>query len=125
MKEEKGLTHIYHLNEDHPVVKPLKKAYGIDLILSAHPKEAFVNADPNIISLALHGSYADGSFDEKSDVDILAITTSKRDVILPAIHGLEDKLDKEVNVTVFKLFEWRKMADKDDGHILLYGSGFR
>jgi hypothetical protein len=54
-------------------------------------------------------------------------------VILPAIHGREDKLDKEVNVTVFKLFEWRKMADKDDafyknvirGHILLYGSGLK
>lgn len=95
--------------------------------------KTFINADPNIISLALYGSYADGSFDEKSDVDILAITTSKQEVLLPAIHNLEDKVGKEVNVTTFKLFEWRKMADQGDEvynnlinlHILLYGSGIK
>lgn len=130
IKDEKGLAHIYHLNEDHPVVKPLKKAYGIDLILSAYPKEAFINADPNIISLALYGSYANGSFDEGSDVDFLIVTASKKEKILDTIMVLEDKLGKEVNVSAFKLSEWLALAKKSDAfyknvvanHVLLYGA---
>lgn len=65
VKEEIGLAHLYHLNHDNPIVAPLKKAYGLSFILSARPKEIFLEADPNIISMALFGSFADGSFDEK------------------------------------------------------------
>ena len=83
-KEEKGLAHYYHLDPNNPVVVPLKKAYGLDLILSARPREVFLKADPNMISLALYGSYASGEFDEDSDVDFLVVTPSKKEsVILP------------------------------------------
>jgi hypothetical protein len=67
-KEEKGLAHIYRLDSDNGVVAPLKKAYGIVFVLSSKPKEKFLEIDPNIISLALFGSYAEGSFDEKNHI---------------------------------------------------------
>jgi predicted nucleotidyltransferase len=132
-KDEKGLAHYYQLDLSNPVVVSLKKAYGLDLILSSDPRDAFMNADENIISLALYGSYAGGDFDEDSDVDFLVVTPSKRETLMDAIRELEDKLGKEVNVTVFKPGEWRALAKKGDAfykniirrHVLLYGSGLK
>jgi hypothetical protein len=132
-KDEKGLAHYYQLDLNNPVVTPLKKAYGLDLILSSSPMEAFLNADENIISLALYGSFAGGDFDEDSDVDFLVVTPSKREMLMATIHELEGKLGKEVNVTVFKPGEWRAMAKNGDAfyknvikqHVLLYGSGLK
>jgi len=56
---------------------------------------------------------------------------SKKELLLPAIRELEDKLNKEVNTTIFRLSEWRKLANMQDAfyknvvanHVLLYGSG--
>lgn len=132
-KEEKGLAHIYRLNADNSVIAPLKKAYGIAFVLSSKPKEKFLEIDPNIISLALFGSYADGSFDEKSDLDFLIVTPSRKEIPIRAVRGLEEELQKEVSISVFKLSEWRAMAKKGDAfykrivenHILLYGSGLK
>ncbi len=133
MKEEKGLAHIYRLNADNGMVAPLKKAYGIAFVLSSKPKENFLEIDPNIISLALFGSYADGSFDEKSDVDFLIVTFTAKEKLINAAKGLEDELKKAVSISVFKLSEWRAMATRGDAfykrivenHILLYGSGLK
>jgi predicted nucleotidyltransferase/biotin operon repressor len=130
IKEELGLAHYYHLNVRNPVIEPMKKAYGRDFILSVRPQDIFLSADQNIISLALYGSYASGSFDEESDVDFLVVTASKKDKILKAIMELENKLGKEVNVSVYDLSEWLALAKKGDAfyknvadnHVLLYGT---
>lgn len=132
-KEEKGLAHIYRLDSDNSVVAPLKKAYGITFVLSSKPKEKFLEIDPNIISLALFGSYAEGSFDEKSDIDFLAVTGASKEMFIKAAKRLEEELEKEVSLSVLKLSEWRAMAKKGDAfykrivenHILLYGSGLK
>lgn len=133
LKEERGLAHIYRLNADNSVIAPLKKAYGIAFVLSSKPKEEFLEADPGIISLALFGSYVDGSFDEKSDIDFLAVTSARKETFTKIIKRLEGKLKKEVSVSVFKLSVWRAMARKGDAfykrivenHILLHGSGLK
>lgn len=132
-KEEKGLAHIYRLDSDNSVVAPLKKAYGIAFVLSSKPKERFLEVDTNIISLAFFGSYAEGSFDEKSDIDFLIVTGAGKEMLVKAAKRLEDELEKEVSLSVLKLSEWRAMAKKGDAfykrvvenHILLYGSGLK
>lgn len=133
VKEEKGLAHIYRLNPDSAVVAPLKKAYGIAFVLSSKPEEKFLEIDQDIISLALFGSYADGSFDEKSDIDFLVIATRKKEEFSKAAQILENILKKEVNISVVRLPEWRTMAKRKDAfykrvvedHIMLYGSGLK
>jgi predicted nucleotidyltransferase len=133
VKDEKGLAHYYRLDANNPVVVSLKKAYGLDFILSARPREVFLKADSNILSLALYGSYASGTFDEDSDVDFLVVTPSKKESVMGAIRELEDALGKEVNVSVFRLYEWRGLANKEDAfyinvvtdYVLLYGAGLR
>lgn len=130
-KDDKGYVILYRLNREDPVIISLKKAYGLEFILSAKPQDIFLKADPAILSMALYGSYAEGTFDEKSDVDFLIVTPSKNETLLPAVRELEDKLDKEVNIVTFRLAAWRKLADNKDAfyqnvvtnHILLFGSG--
>jgi hypothetical protein len=96
-------------------------------------KEKFLEIDPNIISLALFGSYAEGSFDEKSDIDFMIVTDARKEILIKAAKRLEEELEKEVSLSVLKLSEWRAMAKKGDAfykrvvenHILLYGSGLK
>lgn len=131
IKEEQGYTTLYRLNLGNSIVVSLKKAYGLEFVISAKPEDILLRSDPGIISLALYGSYADGTFDEHSDIDFLIVTQSKKETLLPAIRELEDKLEKEVNVVFFRLSEWRKLANDRDAfyknvvanHVLLYGSG--
>jgi predicted nucleotidyltransferase len=132
-KEEKGLAHIYSLDSENSMVAPLKKAYGIAFVLSSKPKEKLLEIDPNIITLAIFGSFAEGSFDEKSDIDFLIMTSARKELFVQAAKRLEEELDKEVSLSVLKLSEWRAMAKKGDAfykrvlenHILLYGSGLK
>jgi len=131
VKEERGQAHLYKLDSEHCLAAPLKKAYGLTRVISSGAKEKFLGADNAMISLALFGSYADGSFDEKSDVDFLIVTPSGRERLVSAAKELEGRLGKEVGISVFKLSEWRLMGKKGDAfyrrvagnHVLLYGSG--
>jgi predicted nucleotidyltransferase len=86
--------------------------------------------DENIISLALVGSYADGSYDEKSDLDFLVITPSRKN-FADLGRKFEAEFGAGVNVTVFKLSQWRQLARSGDAlykkvvesHVLLCGGG--
>jgi predicted nucleotidyltransferase len=137
IKEEKGLAHIYHLNREHPVMVALKKAYGISLIQSTGPVEAFLQADPNIVSFALYGGYADGSFDEHSDIEFVAVAPSAIDKFSntrkfsEVRKTIEDKVGKPVAIFVATMSIWSAMKSANDpmyrkimdNHILIYGNG--
>lgn len=130
LEEKRGPMHIYKLNLEHPAINSIKKAYGMIKVLEAKPEKRFLAVDENIISLALVGSYADGSYDERSDLDFLVITPSKRD-FGEASRNLETELKVEVNISIFKLSQWRQLARRGDAfykrvvenHVLLYGGG--
>lgn len=130
VKEERGLAHLYKLSLEHRLTPPLKKAYGLAFVLSSRLAERLLEVDENIISVALFGSYADGSFDEKSDVDLLIISPTRKEETFEMIKRLEDDMRKNVGTSFFKLSDWRLMAKKEDAfykrvvenHVLLYGS---
>ena len=133
VQRRKGAGPYLQVGSDNSMVAPLKKAYGIAFVLSSKPKEKFLEIDPNIISIALFGSYAQGSFDEKSDIDFLIVTSARKEMFIKAAQKLEEEMQKEVSLSVLKLSEWRAMAKKEDAfykrivenHILLYGSGLK
>lgn len=130
IKEEKGLAHLYKLNLEHPAVVAMKKAYGMIRVFQLRPAERFLERDENVISLALVGSYADGSYDEKSDLDFLVITPSRKN-FAELGRKFEVEFETGVNITVFKLSQWRQLAKRGDAlykkiaesHVLLYGGG--
>jgi uncharacterized protein len=132
-KEIKGQGHFYSLDNDNCVVPPLKKAYGLSFVLSARPATAFLSVNPDLISLALYGSYARGDFDEISDIDFLILTHCDKTKLIPALKIIEDRLGKDANISVFRLSDWKAMADSDDAyyknvvrdHIILHGSDIK
>lgn len=133
VKEIRGREHFFTLNLQNCVVPPLKKAYGLALVMSSRPEQAFLDVDPELISIALYGSYARGDFDERSDIDFLVLTHTDKLKLMPALHSIEDNLGIEANITTFRLSEWKSLADSGDAfyknvvsdHTLLHGSGIK
>ncbi len=130
-KEEIGLAHLYKLNNEHPLVKSLKRAYGLVRLLGAGLISKTLDADDGVISIALYGSFASGEYDEKSDVDLLVISANdSKTRISIALREIELKLELKVSVEVLSLTQWRALARKNDAfrkrvvenNVLLYGS---
>ncbi|MDD5484713.1 MAG: nucleotidyltransferase domain-containing protein [Methanocellales archaeon] len=133
LREDWGLAHLYKLNNESTVAKSLKKAYGFMRIQELKIADKFLEADENMISLALYGSYATGDYDEKSDIDLICITPSDRNVFTSLVNDLERDLGVEMSLEVFNLSQWRSLARKNDvfyrrvveNHVLLHGSGLK
>jgi predicted nucleotidyltransferase len=129
-KEEKGKAHYYFLNNEPVFVKFLKVSYFLAKIEEWKIEEKFNNQDEYLISLAVYGSYASGSFDEKSDIDLLLISSKSKEHFLDLIQNIEKYSNKEVNFEVFNLSKWQKIKKENEpfyqeiirNHILLTGS---
>jgi predicted nucleotidyltransferase len=129
-KEEKGKAHYYFLNNEFPFVKFLKVSYFLAKIKEWKIEEKFRNQDENLISLAVYGSYASGDFDEKSDIDLLLISSKSKEHFSNLTQNIEKYLNKEVNSEVFNLSKWQKIKKENKpfyqefirNHILLTGS---
>ena len=129
-KEEKGKAHYYFLNNELPFVKFLKVSYFLAKIEEWKIEEKFINQDEDLISLAVYGSYASGNFDEKSDIDLLLISSKSKVHFLNLIQNIEKYLSKEVNFEVFNPSKWQKIKKENEpfyqeimrNHILLTGS---
>lgn len=121
---KKGRTHFYRLENDSYFVKNLKKVHilsKINTISFTFPEE--------IISVAIYGSYASGEFDERSDFDLLIISSEKKDY--PQVSKkIEDTLHVPVSPLVLTPFEWQELSREDTefymevikDQVLLYGS---
>ena len=100
---------LYKGNLESSAFKHLKVAYNLAWLeekgIVDHLKENLAG----LSSLVLYGSFAKGENDEKSDIDILAISSSakKRDI------GLMDMLGREISLTVLKPAEWKEQAKKN------------
>lgn len=118
----------FYLNNRHPLVKELKRLYFNLLLHENNFINNLIQHNPSIINLLLYGSHASGEYSEKSDVDLLVISQNK-EIDISAVKKLEKQLNKEVQVSVYTIGEWRKLTKKDDPfiksvlskHILLYG----
>lgn len=83
---------------------------------------------PGCTSLALYGSGARGTYDEKSDIDLLVVGEESC-VRYDVVQAVEEELGFELQVTVIPYYRWEQMLVTDDvfarnvfrDHILLGG----
>ncbi len=130
-KEEKGLAHLYRLNDEMPLTRYLKVTYTLARILAHGVVEEFLHLDESIISIAIYGSYATGEHDEKSDIDLLIITPGNKNAFTSLSGELGSELGVKISPLVLKLHEWQRMEKVDrvfhdrvvENHILLHGPG--
>ncbi|MBU2476649.1 nucleotidyltransferase domain-containing protein [Candidatus Micrarchaeota archaeon] len=122
-KERTANVLSYSLKET-PLTLELKKCFFISKIMPF--VEEFQKENPFVTSLVLYGSHAKGTFDEKSDIDLIAISQNKK-IKLNALKKMEEKTSKEAGIQVFTLTEWRKQSKDSFGlavtknNILLFG----
>ena len=64
--EKIGTAHMFTLNNSSYIARELKKTFMVLKLWEGKLEELA----PNAISLAVYGSIASGSFDEKSDIDV-------------------------------------------------------
>ncbi len=95
---------------DNPLVRQLKIFYMISTI---YPLAREMCEKINATTVAIYGSCASGTYDSKSDVDILIIS-QKRQIPSSYVKRLESILEREVNITVLSMGEWRKMKREKD-----------
>lgn len=65
----------------------------------------------DLFLVCLYGSCASGSYDEKSDIDLLIITRKNRE---HKILKSTNKLNKELNVLIYTLNEWKDKSKEDN-----------
>lgn len=129
-RQGRARSHFYSLSNDSVIVKYLKIAYFLARLEEAKLVDRFFEVDEDLISLCIYGSFADGTFDEKSDLDLLIISHKEKSLFNPVVLKLETSLKLEINVELFSLSRWKRVKEDDkefyqevrSSHILLYGS---
>jgi predicted nucleotidyltransferase len=100
---------LYKANMDSAAFKHLKVAYNLAWLEEKNLVEFLKEKLPGLSSLVLYGSFAKGENDEKSDIDLLAIspTLKKSGLRLPALLG------KETSLIIFTPSQWKEQAKKN------------
>lgn len=100
---------ILALNRAHPVTQKMKALINVHRILSGKSFEELKKAD----ALLLYGSYATGTDDESSDIDLLVITEKRELALRPTIRRLGSELSRKVNPLVLRPEEYEQLEEKD------------
>ena len=125
IREKAGNAHFFSTNNQHFRVREMKRAYFCNLLAELGVEEI----SEGCISIAIYGSYASGTYDEQSDVDIL-ILGDDHCVNKGKIVSIMNKLNKEIQLTVISLTQWETMKNNGDpflrtilrNHVLLQGA---
>jgi len=104
-----GKTYQYRANLENPLCRQWKILFNLDRIIDSKVIEMAVKKIPQTTSVLLYGSYARGTNDEKSDIDLLVISNQKN----KTDFGFINRLGMEVNISLLSLSEWKKKAVED------------
>lgn len=108
-EERRANLRYFKANTGSLPFRHLKIAHSLDAIAKSGLVEYILKNTPNVSSIVLFGSTAQGEDDEKSDLDIVVIGARKQ------THPteIEGKLGREINTHVFSWAEWKKKAVVD------------
>jgi DNA-binding Lrp family transcriptional regulator len=104
-----GPVHQLALQNDAFPARELKRTFAL---LKLH--EAGIAAiAPDSVAMAIFGHYADGTYDERSHLEILVIGHD-RDVDLERVLDLEQDLGREIQITVLTPEAWEEQKAARD-----------
>jgi predicted nucleotidyltransferase len=107
----------YSLNQDHPLFEELKsivsKTIGIEASL-----RALLSSLENIKAAFIFGSVASKSEKEASDIDVLIIGKPDMSVLNEKLRDLEQKIKREINISVYAWSEYQAKKKTKSGFLL-------
>lgn len=114
----KGNVKFYSVNKDYPLFKELKqiifKTEGVEGSL----KEVALKYKGAVL-IFIYGSYAKNKEKKTSDIDLVAVGKFNRDRFTGDIRNLEEKLNREINFTVYTKDEFEKERKKEGSFLNL------
>jgi len=112
-----GNLKLYKLNTKHPLYPELKsviaKTVGIEGLIRAE----LLNLK-GIKTACIYGSFARGEEKAASDIDLLILGDVEEKPLIRAIKSLEDKLQREINYTLYQPAVWNKRKAAKDSFVV-------
>ncbi len=96
-------------NRENPVYQAIKSSINMWLIQSANTFHELVKVGV----IGIYGSYARGTDDAQSDIDLLIVTEKKEMEIREQIRKMEDELGRTINLLVITKKNLHKLEEKD------------
>ena len=104
-----GKTYQYRADLENPLCRQWKILFNLDLIQKHGIAENLARKIDNIHAIILYGSFARGTNDERSDIDLLVLAHKPKKIDL----GFVNKTGKEANITIMGMKDWKSKAKKD------------
>lgn len=113
ISQTRGNQKYFCLNKKHPLYKELRSIIFKTTGIEGSLKEIMQKIKGITLSF-IYGSFAQHKANDASDIDILIVGNPNEDELMEKIEGLEKKLQREINYTIYPLKEFkRKIKDKN------------
>ncbi|MEW6328963.1 MAG: nucleotidyltransferase domain-containing protein [Candidatus Micrarchaeota archaeon] len=111
-----GNLSVWEINKLSPIYKEMKDIFLKTESLGGYLQEVFKKT--SVEFALIYGSFAKGTENEKSDIDLLIVGEIKQSVLINTISGIERKISREINYIVWTKEEFLKNAKKKH-HLLI------
>lgn len=112
-REKMGNQVYYFLNVKSPIFNELKGIVSKLIGIESNMRGALVGMD-NIKVAFIFGSFAHGTEDAMSDIDLMIVGDVNEDDLIGKISVIEGKIDREINYHIFSEFEFVKRLKEGD-----------
>lgn len=113
-----GNLSFYHLNKSFPLYDEIKSIVTKTIGIAGIFKDALASIK-GIETAFIYGSYAKGTEDGESDIDLCIVGAPDDLKLMKAVKLLEDKLKREINYTLFSVKEFTDKAGEKGGFVNL------
>jgi predicted nucleotidyltransferase len=106
--QKKGDLKLFSINFDHPVVRQLKVLLNVSEI-----RTAIKDLSSPDIEVYLFGSAARGDDTEKSDIDLLVLTSGDKRSITDKFIYMKNSINREINPVTYNFMEFAALPNTD------------
>ncbi len=106
-----GKQKYYSLNKQYPLFNELKSIIFKTIGVEGALKE-MVASLPGVKKAFIYGSFAREEENAKSDIDVLLVGNFNEDELIERLSPLENKLQREINYTIFSPQEFAQKIKK-------------
>jgi predicted nucleotidyltransferase len=106
-----GKQRYYSLNQNYPLFNELKSVVFKTIGAQGALREAIAGV-AGISKAFIYGSFAKGKEEAGSDIDLLLVGNFNEDSLIKKIAPLEDRLQREINYTIYSPQEFSKKSRK-------------
>jgi len=115
-REKSGNQVFYFLNRKSPIYSDIRNIISKTIGIENQIRES-LSGISGIKKAFIFGSFADGTQDTLSDIDIIIMGDIDEDVLIEKISRLENKFEREINYHIYSEKEFRERRNEENSFI--------